>query len=149
MNLEIYIVKQKKKIINKKGVGGNMKDVFVIIVILIIVFGGSFAILKYYELSGGEILAIIDEMSNDLENDNEEIKLAKINELKEKWDKTENIWIMLQHHDFINNIEDVIIECCGHYLHKNREEFEISKNKIKRNIDDLKNKEQFSLMNIM
>lgn len=126
-----------------------MKDLFIIVVILAIVFGGSFFLSNYFEKTGKEIIDIVDTMSEDLEMDNKDEKIAKIAELKEKWDKTQSVWIMLQYHDNINAIEDFIIECCNYYIYQNREEFDIARDKIIRSIEDLKYKEQFTLMNIM
>ena len=46
-------------------------------------------------------------------------------------------------------MEDILIECCNYYKTGNREEFDISFEKLKRNIEDLKYREEITIVNIL
>lgn len=126
-----------------------MKDLIVIITTVILVFGGGMMAKKYFERSGNEIIDIIEEMSKGLETDTEEQKQSKIETLKKEWDKKQSIWITIQYHTSINEMEDIVIECYNYYNTSNREEFDISYEKLKRNIEDLKYREEITLVNIL
>lgn len=126
-----------------------MKDFFVIVIIIAIVFGGGFFAQKYFEKSGSEIIDLMEGLSKGIENDNQEEKKEKIESLKNEWDKKQKVWITLQYHGNINEMEDILIECCNYYSQSNREEFEISFEKLKRNIEDLKYREEITLVNVL
>lgn len=126
-----------------------MKDFIVIIIIVSIIFGGSFFARRFFESSGNEIISVLDDMSYGIIKDSDEERKNKIDNLKEMWDKKQKIWITMQYHENVNNMHDTIIECCNYYFNKDEEEFVISKEKVKRSIDDLKNRETLSLFNIM
>ncbi len=126
-----------------------MKDFFVIMVIVAIVFGGSFFARKYFEKSGNEIIEILENFSKGLEEDSDEDKEKNIKALKDEWDKKQKIWITLQYHSNVNDMEDIVIECCNYYKDSSRDEFEISFEKLKRNIEDMKYREEITLVNIL
>jgi hypothetical protein len=126
-----------------------MKDFIVIVITVVLVFVGGIIAKKYFEKSGNEIVEIIEEMSKGLEIDTEEHKQNMIEKLKKEWDKKQSIWITIQYHTNINEMEDIVIECCNYYKTSNREEFDISCEKLKRNIEDLKYREEITLVNIL
>lgn len=126
-----------------------MKDLIVIIIIVAIIFGGSFWVSNYYEKSGNEIIAIIENLSEGLEEDSYSVKKEKVDKLKDEWDKKQKIWITLQYHETINAMEDLVIECTNNYLAEEKEEFDISFDKLKRSIEDLKFREEINFVNIM
>ena len=126
-----------------------MKDLIVILIIVGIVFGGSFALGIHFENSGNEVLEVLQKMSDGLVTDSQSEKNERIGELKNIWDEKQRVWILFQYHENINSMEDVLIECCNYYKKSNEEEFNISYEKLKRSIEDLKNREDISMLNIM
>ena len=88
-------------------------------------------------------------MKNGINIHEEYEKEKNIKVMNETFDKNQRKWIMFEFHDSINSIEAVMIECCNYYKTKNNEQFDISYEKLKRNIQDLKNREEISILNIM
>ncbi len=125
-----------------------MRDVIVLIVVFLLVFGGDFLIKKYLEKSSADFIEHFDEMSGDFER-NYDDKLLKVKEIIDDWEKKESPWIIFEYHDSINDIEDMVIETYSHYLNNNREEFDISYRKLIRLIDDLKNRVDLSFENVL
>ena len=125
-----------------------MKDLIVIIVILGLVFGGDFFVEKYLESSAKELLEHIEAMSGDFDKDMQAKKI-KVDELLETWEEKEKPWIVIEYHDEINAIEDLVIETYSYYLNDNKEEFGIAYRKIIRLIEDLKNRIDLSLENVL
>lgn len=125
-----------------------MKDIIVTLVILSFVFGGNYIVLKYYEDTGEKLLSIVEKMNYHI-NDDSKYKEELSKNLLETWEKYEEIWICTQYHHNINNIEDLVLECNIYFLAENKEEFTVSWKKLKRNIDDLRNREELDLVNIL
>ena len=88
-------------------------------------------------------------MKNGINIHEEYEKEKNIKEMNETFDKNQRKWIMFEFHDSINSIEAVMIECCNYYKTKNNEQFDISYEKLKKNMQDLKNREEISILNIM
>lgn len=126
-----------------------MKDFVIIMIILVLIFGGNFLTCKYFENSGNEVISILDTLKNGIEIHSSEEKENNIKNLEDVWDKNQKFWIMSQYHETVNSMESVMIECANYYKSANKEQFDISYEKLKRNILDLKNREQISILNIM
>lgn len=126
-----------------------MKDLVVILIILTIIFGGNYFSCKYLEKSGAEVLSALETLKEGIDTHSDEEKEKNIKTLNDVFDRNQRMWIMYQFHDGVNSMESVMIECCNYYKTKNDEQFDISYEKLKRNIQDLKNREEISLLNIM
>lgn len=126
-----------------------MRDIFVIITILVIVFGGNWFINKHIEQSGNEFLNLVNKLEDGIESDNEELKNEEVKEVLEAWEDNEKKWIMIGYHQEINQIEDLVIECYSYYLQGDKDLFEVSYRKLKRNIEDMKNREIITFTNIL
>lgn len=126
-----------------------MKDWIIVFIIIVFIFLLSIFLREYFIKSGKEMVDNVEKMRLGINVDDVDTKNQNVKELKEKWSKQQRIWIMFQHHDMINEMEDLLLECCSHYLYSDEKSFDVSYEKLKRNIDDLKNKEDFSLENIM
>lgn len=125
-----------------------MKDLIVIIVILGIVFGGTYFQNKYLDKTTEDLLETINKMeiNMDVSHANKE---ELVNELLDKWEKYEKPWIALQYHQNINAVEDLLIECYTFYLEGDETHFLLNARKINRNLDDLKNREEISIVNVL
>lgn len=125
-----------------------MRDVIVLIIVFLLVFGGDFFIQNYLEKSSADLLGFFEEMSGDFEKDYNE-KVLDVEEIITSWEEKESPWIIFEYHDSINEIEDLVIEAYSYYLNNNRGEFEIAYRKIVRLVDDFKNRMELSFENVL
>ncbi|MBQ9280521.1 MAG: DUF4363 family protein [Clostridia bacterium] len=126
-----------------------MKDWIIVITIIAIVFGGNYLMKSYLDKTGHEMIAEVEKLSAGLETDTEEEKYQNVEEIKKKWDEAQKIWIMFQYHENVNAMEDLLLSCCNYYIDSDRTEFNINLDHFKRNVEDLKNRMEVSLVNIM
>lgn len=125
-----------------------MRDIFVVLTILGVVFGGNYFIHRYIDKTGEEFLGKVNLLEKSI-NSGDEIKVKEVEKLLELWEKNEEKWIMIGYHQEINDIEDLLIECYVHYLQGEKEELELSYRKLKRNVEDMKNRETITFTNIL
>jgi hypothetical protein len=125
-----------------------MRDLVVIIVIIGLVFGGDVFIEKYLEKSSEKLIQQIEMMSTSF-NEDGTAKKRNVDSLKQIWEETEKPWIVIEYHEEINNIEDLVIETYSYYMSGEKEEFDIAHRKILRLIEDLKNRIDLSLENVL
>ena len=125
-----------------------MRDLVVIIVIIGLVFGGDVFVEKYLEKSSEKLIQQIEMMSASF-NEDEKAKKRNVDSLQQIWEETEKPWIVIEYHEEINNIEDLVIETYSYYMSGEKEEFDIAHRKILRLIEDLKNRIDLSLENVL
>ena len=125
-----------------------MKDLIIIIVILGVVFGGTYFQNKYLDKKTEDLVSVINKMEENMGAPREE-KEKIVEELLNKWEKYEKPWIALQYHQNINTIEDLLIECYTFYLEGDETHFLLNVRIINRNMDDLKNREEISIVNVL
>lgn len=126
-----------------------MKDLWIALMIIAFVFIGNTILKNYYESSGEEILVEVDKLKEGIQTDSEEVKQENISKIREKWDDTQKHWIMFQYHEHVNTMEDVLLECLDSYKEVDEGEFQRAHDKLKRAIEDLKNREEISILNIL
>ncbi len=124
-----------------------MRDVIVILVILLLVFGGGMISGKYIESSASVLLKHLEEMYENFNVTKEEKKVI-VKDLKDTWEKIESFWIVFEYHDMINDIEDALVESYMFYLADSKSDFMASYGKVKRMVDDLKNRGTLTYVNI-
>ncbi|MBQ8298995.1 MAG: DUF4363 family protein [Clostridia bacterium] len=125
-----------------------MRDFIVIFVILSVVFGGNYVQNNYFDKSTKDLLDVINKMEENMELPKDEKKKI-VQELLDKWEGYEKPWIALQYHQNINEIEDIVIECYTFYLEGDETHFLLNARKLNRNLDDMKNRERISLVNVL
>ena len=76
-------------------------------------------------------------------------KNIQVNNILDIWESNEKRWIMVEYHQEINQIEDLVIECYTYYLQGEKELFEISYKKLERNIEDMQNRVKITFTNIL
>ena len=113
-----------------------------------LVFGGDVFIEKYLEKSSEKLIQQIEMMSASFTED-EKAKKRNVDSLQQIWEETEKPWIVIEYHEEINNIEDLVIETYLYYMSGKKEEFDITHRKILRLIEDLKNRIDLSLENVL
>lgn len=126
-----------------------MRDIFVIIAILAIVFGGNFLINEDVNETGKDFLNMMETLEDGIETDKKEAKDKQVDELIKLWEENEKKWIMIEYHQEINQIEDLVIECYTYYLQGDKELFEVSYKKLERNIEDMQNRVRITFTNIL
>ena len=126
-----------------------MRDIFVIIAILAIVFGGNFFINEDVNETGKDFLNMMETLEDGIETDKKEVKDKQVDELIKLWEENEKKWIMIEYHQEINQIEDLVIECYTYYLQGDKELFEVSYKKLERNIEDMQNRVRITFTNIL
>ena len=125
-----------------------MRDIFIVITIIVIVFAGNFLMKSFYNSSSKDILSDLGKMVEGFETTDSEYKKEMVENLKVKWEHYQNYWLFFQYHETINNMQDVLLEFTESYLLDNKDDFFISYEKFKRNIEDLSNRLDISLVNI-
>lgn len=125
-----------------------MRDLIIVTIVFLLVFGGDFFIKNYLESSAANLLESFEEISGDFEKNYEE-KIVDVQEIIDKWEEKESPWIIFEYHDSINEIEDLVIEAYSYYLNNNREEFDVTYRKLMRFVDDLKNRMELSFENVL
>lgn len=126
-----------------------MKDLIVIFVVLGVVFGGNFFENIYLERTTKELIEIVNEMEKGIDTASEDEKIILEKKLWDKWEQCEKPWIAFLYHKEINNVEDILIECYTFYLEGDRTHFLLNVRKLNRNLEDLKNREVISLVNVL
>lgn len=129
-----------------------MKEFITILVILILIFGGAYLTSKYLSTTTNELIKDIDDFQDEVfkaqetENREEMIKQAKL--IEEKWNELEQGWGIIVLHNELDNIKASICK-----LNSNAEYGEFADcleetQKLKFFIAHIKEKEEFSLINI-
>lgn len=125
-----------------------MRDVFVVLTILSVVFGGNYFIYKYIDKTGKEFLQEVSALEKSI-NSGDELKVREVDKVLDVWENNEEKWIMIGYHQEINDIEDLLIECYSYYLKGEKEDFDTSYKKLERNVEDLRNREKITFTNIL
>ena len=124
-----------------------MRDILVISVILLLVFGGGYISNIYLEKSSEKLMNEINKMTNGFEKSEDE-KREIVLKVKSEWESVEQGWIVFEYHDSINDIEDLLIECYTYFLDDNKSEYMVSFGRLKRHVDDMKNRGTLTYVNI-
>ena len=98
---------------------------------------------------GSEFLELVNNLEESIDTKDINLKKTEVNNVLEIWEKNEKTWIMVEYHEEINQIEDLVIECYSYYLQGDKDLFEVSYRKLKRNIEDMKNREIITFTNIL
>lgn len=141
------LMNRKKYIFKKKKVS-KMRDFIVVFVILSVVFGGNYIQNNYLDRTTRDMMDVINKMEENMKLPKED-KRKIVQELLDKWEDYEKPWIALQYHQNINQIEDIVIECYTFYLEGDETHFLLNARKLNRSMDDMKNRERISLVNVL
>ena len=138
----------QRKFISREKKVIKMRDFIVVFIILCVIFGGNYIQNKYLEKTTNDLMNVINKMEENMTRSKEEKKIV-VQELLDKWEAYEKPWIALQYHQNINQIEDILIECYTFYLEGDETHFLLNARKLNRNMDDMKNRERISLVNVL
>lgn len=129
-----------------------MKQIVIIIVVLILIFIGSYISQNYIRITSDQLISQIDELKEELQKSIETRDNKKSAELAEniinKWDEIEEKWSILVLHNELDNIELALI---GMKSHIETEQYadgmkELEKSKFL--LEHITQREKFSLKNV-
>lgn len=123
-----------------------MRDIFVILVILGLIIGGSFWAHAFYEKTRDELGVKLKALEETIEID--ENREEKIKEVENFWKSKEDILIIFQEHDAIDDIENHLYECFHYYRINEKDHFDLAKEGVMRGIEDLVKREHLTLVNL-
>lgn len=124
-----------------------MRDLFVSIVIILIVFIPSYYAEKYLIESGTELTTRLNVIKDEVEEDSME-SIDELIKIKEKWDEVEAVWNMLYNHINTDNIELSFTRLLISYGEKEKAECLVNLAEIVCLIEDTPRSEKISLENI-
>ncbi len=124
-----------------------MRDLFVSIVIILIVFIPSHYAEKYLIESGTELTTRLNVIKDEVEEDSME-SIDELIKIKEKWDEVEAVWNMLYNHINTDNIELSFTRLLISYGEKEKAECLVNLAEIVCLIEDTPRSEKISLENI-
>lgn len=129
-----------------------MKEFITILVILILIFGGAYLTSKYLNSTVDELIKDIDGFESDVikakttENRDEMVKQAKL--IKEKWEEIEQGWGIIVLHNELDNIKSSICKLSSNAEYGEFADCLEETQKLRFFIEHIKEKEEFSLINI-
>lgn len=124
-----------------------MKDLIIVIIVIVLVFVPGYYTKKYLEDSGEKIVETLVEIRHDVEQDRFE-NSNLVYELKEEWDKEQELWNIFSNHQNTDQIQREIEKLITNYEGKERREALINITEIKSIIEDAPKGEGIALVNI-
>ncbi len=125
----------------------QMKDFSIIIIILILVFVPGYYTEKYLEDSGEKILKQISEIENEIKDGNLE-NIEKVKNLKEDWEKEQQLWNILSNHQNTDDVQKNIEILLTNYENKEDKEALVNLSEIRFILEDVPRGEKIRLVNI-
>jgi len=125
-----------------------MKEVFILIIVLMLVFIPNVLFKNYLYTSGNELIAIAEELKENVTHD-KELNAQDALKLKEEFYDKEKIWILIVDHDMLDEIEYEVEDCVALYSEENKREFLSAANRLTDEVEDLAKREEISFANIL
>lgn len=125
-----------------------MKEAIILITVLLLTFVPNVVFKNYLEDTGNEILALLENMETDIQNE-KEVDEEKSKKLGETFLEKEKYWILIVDHEILDEVENSIEECIAFYNAGDEMEFNSSFGKLRNHIEDLTRREELSLLNIL
>ena len=124
-----------------------MKDLFIVIGVIALVFVPGHYTKKYLEDSGKKIVETLVEIRQNVEQERFE-NSNLVYELKDEWDKEQELWNIFSNHQNTDQIQREIEKLITNYENKERHEALINITEIKSIIEDAPKGEEIALVNI-
>lgn len=125
-----------------------MRDFIIILVIIVLVFGGGYWTESYLEKTEEELTIMLDELHDEIRSGNMDNQ-EKVNSLKELWAKTKDNWHILGNHEEIDEIEAQLNRFTESYIYQNATEATLSLVEMRFRINDIHKGEKLELVNIL
>lgn len=124
-----------------------MKDLIIVIVVIALVFVPGYYTKKYLEDSGKMIVETLKEIRDEV-NNGEMDNIELVYELKEEWEKEQDLWNVFSNHQNTDEIQREIEKLITNYENKERHEALINITEIKSIVEDAPKGEGILLVNI-
>ena len=125
-----------------------MKPLIIIIVLTALIVAGG-ALTRYSLSSESQRLdESLSALESEIENQNWDAALKKLEEFHTKWDKTSSLWTMLIDHYEIDNIELVLSKLVSYVKTQDKNEALSQMSSLKTLIKHIPEKESFNFKNI-
>lgn len=125
-----------------------MKPLVITAVLTILIVAGGCLTLYAIDAESQRLYDNLSTLEKDIENQNWEDALKKLEEFHVKWDKTSSFWSMLIDHYEIDNIELLLSQLASYVKTKDRSEALSQMSSLKTLIMHIPDKESFKLQNI-
>lgn len=125
-----------------------MRDIIIILVIIVAVFGGSFFVDKKLENTGQNLIKNIELVQQEVET-NQMNDMSTLNDFKVSWDNCKNILNILTNHQAVDEIDIELNKLIKNYEMKDEVEALMNIIEIKTMLDDMHKGESFTLTNIL
>lgn len=125
-----------------------MRDIIIILVIIVAVFGGSFFVDKKLENTGQNLIRNIELVQQEIET-NQMNDMSTLNDFKVLWDNCKNILNILANHQAVDEIDIELNKLIKNYEMKDEVEALMNIIEIKTMLDDMHKGESFTLTNIL
>ena len=128
-----------------------LKEISIILIIIILIISSNFFIQNYLKNSSQEFIDKIGEIAGELinnENINYDDMSKKVNDLEEKWRGIEKIWMLILLHSDLDEIDKMLSELKSSLELKNRETSYLNAKDLQFLIENISEKNAFSLKNI-
>lgn len=86
-----------------------MKEIIIIIVILALIFGGAIYVQNYLEESSKYLISRLENLKEMIKNKDENMK-EEVNDIYNKWKKTDEKWAVVVLHDELDLIDESLIK---------------------------------------
>ena len=128
-----------------------LNEISIILIIIILIISSNFFIQNYLKNSSQEFIDKIGEIAGELinnENINYDDMSKKVNDLEEKWRGIEKIWMLILLHSDLDEIDKMLNELKSSLELKNRETSYLNAKDLQFLIENISEKNAFSLKNI-
>lgn len=125
-----------------------MRDVIIILVIMLAVFGGSFAVDKKLESSGKKLIDKLELVQQKVESNNM-YNMDELQAFKREWDNSKDTLNKLTNHQSVDEIDIELNKLFKNYELMDETEALMNIIEIKTMLDDMHKGESFTLTNIL
>lgn len=124
-----------------------LKEIFIIITILIIIFTAHIAITKYLEKTTDKLIGKVESISINTKDNIDAAKL-EIKNFQEEWDNAHKTWSIIISHQELDQIELALVSASIAIENVDIDEALIELGKLNFLLEHIKDKEGFKLKNI-
>ena len=125
-----------------------MKPLIIIIVLTALIVAGGALTLYALSSESQRLDESLSALESEIENQNWDAALKKLEEFHTKWDKTSSLWTMLIDHYEIDNIELVLSKLVSYVKTQDKNEALSQMSSLKTLIKHIPEKESFNFKNI-
>lgn len=124
-----------------------MKDLSVIVIILLLVFVPGYYSEIYLKKSGEEIVNMLEKVEEEVKFGNMD-NFNKVEEIKKKWEKEQELWNILSNHQNTDDVQKNIEIMLANYENKEADDVLANIAEIRFILEDVPKGEKIRIVNI-